>query len=147
MKVIAIASIGGHWIQLLRLKKAFAKCEVEFISTDSSFATMVSGHNFHVITEANRKNVFGLFKAFFEVYRIVAKVKPNLIITTGAAPGLMGLIAGKINGSKTIWVDSIANVEKLSMSGRIASKFADRTYTQWADLATDKLIYAGNILS
>lgn len=147
MKVIAIASVGGHWIQLLRLKKAFVGCELEFISTKQSFATMVPDHTFHAITDANRKNIVGLIKAFREVYAIISKVRPQVVITTGAAPGLMGLMAGKFIGAKTIWVDSIANVETLSMSGKIASIFADRTYTQWPDLATSKLIYAGNILS
>jgi UDP-N-acetylglucosamine:LPS N-acetylglucosamine transferase len=69
-----------------------------------------------------------------------------VIVTTGAAPGLFGIFIGKVLGVKTIWIDSIANVEKLSLSGKIASRMADRVYTQWEHLATPKIIYAGNIL-
>jgi len=68
------------------------------------------------------------------------------VISTGAAPGLMALMAAKILGIKTIWIDTIASAEKLSLSGRIALKFVDRLYTQWPDLSGPKVIYAGNIL-
>lgn len=147
MKIIAIASVGGHWIQLLRLKKALDDHDVEFMSNKKSFADTVPGHVFHTIPDANRNNILGLIKSFFKVYSVIAKIKPDVIITTGAAPGLMGIAAGKLIGAKTIWIDSIANVDKVSLSGRIALTFADRVYTQWPDLATPKLIYSGNILS
>ena len=37
--------------------------------------------------------------------------------------------------SRTIWIDSIANVEKLSSSGAAARLVADVWLTQWPDLA------------
>ena len=80
------------------------------------------------------------------VFVRVAVLRPGVIITTGAAPGLMGIIIGRIFGAKTIWIDSIANVEKLSLSGRIAVKIADRVYTQWSHLSTNRVVYSGNLL-
>jgi UDP-N-acetylglucosamine:LPS N-acetylglucosamine transferase len=146
-KILAIASIGGHWIQLLRLMPAFKDQEVTFISTMASFAGTVSGHKFYTVPDANRSNKFDLFKCALAVSWIVFfKIRPNVIITTGAAPGLIGLVAGKVIGAKTIWIDSIANVDKLSMSGSIALKIADRVYTQWEHLATSKVTYSGNVL-
>jgi len=82
---------------------------------------------------------------FFQAIKIFRKEKPNAVITTGAAPGLITLFAAKLFGIKTFWIDSVANVQCLSLSGRIASKFVTQTYTQWSDLATDKILYAGNI--
>jgi len=147
MKIIAIASVGGHWIQLLRLKQAFKGDEIEFISTKESFAATVPGHVFHTIPDGSRWNKMKLLQAFFKVTGILIRSKPDVIITTGAAPGLMGIVAGRFIGAKTIWIDSIANVEKISLSGKIAQKFANRVYTQWPDLANSKVVYSGNILS
>ncbi|MFN8436182.1 MAG: glycosyltransferase [Cytophagales bacterium] len=146
-KVLAIASVGGHWIQLLRLRPAFEGADLEFMSTKESFASMVQGHVFHAVPDASRWNKLKLIWSFLKIFNVIRKTKPDVIITTGAAPGVMGLFAGKLLGSKTIWVDSIANVEKLSMSGVLATKFADKVYTQWPDLATDNIIYKGNVLS
>ncbi|HWK03605.1 MAG TPA: hypothetical protein VNS58_08230 [Puia sp.] len=147
MKVIAIASAGGHWIQLMRLRPAFEGAEVEYICTQKGGEDMVAGHPYHVIPDANRWNKFRMVVLFFKVRKIVKKSKPDFIVTTGSAPGLMCIIAGRMNGAKTIWIDSIANVEHLSLSGKLACTFAHTVYTQWPNLATSKILYKGNILS
>jgi UDP-N-acetylglucosamine:LPS N-acetylglucosamine transferase len=146
MKVIAIASKGGHWVELLRLLPAFVGMEMVYISTNSDLASTVPGKKFYTVPDANRWNKFMLMKIFIMIFRIVAKERPSFIISTGAAPGLLALAAGKMLGIKTVWVDTIASAEKLSMSGRIATKFVDRIYTQWPELSGPKVIYAGNIL-
>lgn len=146
-KVFAVASIGGHWIQLLRIAKPMEEMyEMVYLCTHPKCETMVEGNKFHLISDYSRWDAWKMIPSFFQLLRIVRKEKPDAIITTGAAPGLMCLLAGKILGKKTIWIDSIANVQHLSASGRIAAKFATRVYTQWKDLATDKIVFAGNIL-
>lgn len=140
-KLLAIASEGGHWIQLRRLEPAFEGMELIYASTNSGYSKMLNNNKFYKISDANRWNKLKLIKSFFEVRKIVRKEKPDYIISTGAAPGLFGIIAGKGIGARSIWLDSIANVEKLSMSGRIALKFAYKCFTQWEHLADNKTIY------
>ena len=147
MKILAMASVGGHWIQLLRIIPAFEGHEVIFASTKSSFSETVIGYDYYTIPDSNKNEKIKLLKSIKEIFMLVYSLKPEVIITTGAAPGLIGLIAGKLLGAKTIWIDSIANVEKLSLSGKIAIKFADRTYTQWPELANGKCLFHGNVLS
>ncbi|PRY55294.1 oligosaccharide biosynthesis protein Alg14 [Arcticibacter pallidicorallinus] len=147
MKILAIASAGGHWIQLLRLQPSFEGHEVVFMSTKTSFASTVSGYKFLVVPDANRKNPFKMLSTVLSVFKHIKAVKPHIIITTGAAPGLIGIVIGKLFGIKTAWVDSIANVQTISMSGKIARYFATKIYTQWPDLATKGTIYRGNVLS
>ena len=146
-KIFAVASIGGHWIQLLRIAKPLeGRYEVVYLCTHPKCATMVEGHQFYQMTDYSRWDAWKMIPSFFRMCRIIQKEKPVAILTTGATPGLTCLLAGKMLGKKTIWVDSIANVQHLSLSGRLASKFASRIYTQWKDLATSKVTYAGNIL-
>ncbi|GGG28293.1 oligosaccharide biosynthesis protein Alg14 [Pontibacter amylolyticus] len=147
MKVLAIASAGGHWIQLLRLMPAFEDNEVIFISTHKSFSDTVKGHDFFVVPDASRWNKLRLIYMGFVMLKLLLRIKPDVVITTGAAPGLMGILAGKILGARAVWIDSIANVEQISLSGRIALLFADRTYTQWPNLASNKVYFNGNVLS
>lgn len=147
MKVLAIASKGGHWIQLLRITKALTDIDIVYVSTNSNFSKTVKGHRFYTVSDGNRNSLFRLILTFFRLLRIVYIVNPKIILTTGAAPGLMGILVGAIYGKKTIWVDSMANVEEISTSGKIAHYFASRVYTQWPKLANSKFIYSGNILS
>jgi hypothetical protein len=61
---------------------------------------------------------------------------PDLIISTGAAPGLIALLLGKlVFRRRTIWIDSMANADRLSTSGRLAGRLADLWLTQWPHLA------------
>jgi hypothetical protein len=61
--------------------------------------------------------------------------RPDVVISTGAAPGYFALRFGKLLGARTIWVDSIANVDELSLAGSKVGRFADLWLTQWPHLA------------
>ena len=145
---MAVASIGGHWVQLLRIAQPMEeKYEMVYVSNHPKCATMVEGQRFYQTIDFSRSDAWKLIPSFFKTARMLRREKPDAIITTGAAPGLVFLLVGKLLGIKTIWIDSIANAEQLSASGRMASWFASRTYTQWKDLTTDRIFYSGNILS
>ncbi|WP_018626107.1 hypothetical protein [Niabella aurantiaca] len=146
-RILAVASAGGHWVQLLRLVPAFEGHTVSFLSTKENFEEMVAPHRFYFVRNATRWNKLGVLRTFFLVVGIVRKARPDVIVTTGAAPGLLAIIAGRLCGAQTLWIDSIANAECLSLSGKIASVFAHRALTQWRDLANTKFLYEGNILS
>lgn len=146
LKVFAVASIGGHWVQLLRIAKALEKeFNVVYMSTHEKCATMVEGRVYYSMNDFSRWDFYKMFPELLHSIYIICKEKPSIVITTGAAPGLVCLFAAKICGIRTVWIDSIANVEHISFSGRIASKFASRIYTQWPSLAGNKVIFAGNI--
>lgn len=146
LKVFAVASIGGHWVQLLRIAKALEKeFDVVYMSTHEKCATMVEGRVYYSMNDFSRWDFYKMFPELLHSIYIICKEKPSIVITTGAAPGLVCLFAAKICGIRTVWIDSIANVEHISFSGRIASKFASRIYTQWPSLAGNKVIFAGNI--
>jgi hypothetical protein len=62
--------------------------------------------------------------------------RPSVVITTGSAPSLVALgMARTFLRARTIWIDSIANVERLSSSGAQARRVADVWLTQWEHLA------------
>ena len=133
-KIFAVASIGGHWVQLLRITQQMEKdYEMVYLCTHPKCQTMVEGQKFYLIEDYSRWNAWKMVPSFFHLLGIVRKEKPEAIITTGAAPGLMCLLVGKMLGKKTIWVDSIANAQHLSASGRIASKFVSRVYRLMPD--------------
>jgi UDP-N-acetylglucosamine:LPS N-acetylglucosamine transferase len=68
---------------------------------------------------------------------LILKVRPDVVVSTGAAPGYFAVRFGRLFGASTIWVDSVANVEELSMSGQMAGRCAHVWLTQWPHLARD----------
>ena len=147
-KVMAIASGGGHWVQLLRLRPAFAHHDVTYVSTNQDYAAEIDG-KFIEVLDANMWDKIKLLRLFSQMFKVLWQVRPDVIITTGAAPGFAAIFIGKVFGAKTIWVDSIANSEELSKSGRYAGKFVDIWLTQWEHLAESNAsgpCYWGSVL-
>jgi len=146
-RVLAIASGGGHWQQLMRLRPAFERHDATYVTTDSAYEVDVPGSDIFVVTDANRDKPLKLIRLAFEVLLRMVKIRPDVVISTGAAPGLFAIIFGRCVGARTIWIDSIANAEAVSLSGRVALKFAHVVLTQWPDLArTGGPQYVGSIL-
>jgi hypothetical protein len=63
------------------------------------------------------------------------KTRPHVVITTGAAPGYFAIRMGRVLGARTLFLDSVANAEKLSLSAHLSQRHADLMLTQWPDVA------------
>jgi len=148
VKILAVASSGGHWMQLLRITKALENIyDICYVSTLPDMEKSVLGHPFYKISDFSRTDLRKLVTVFIQALKIIRIEKPDIIITTGAAPGLAMSFTGWLFRKKTIWIDSLANVQRLSLSGRIASLFVSRTYTQWKGLQREgRVFFAGNVL-
>jgi len=133
-RILAMASGGGHFVQLLRLRPAFEGHEVHFATVHADSRSEVGDAPFHVFRDVSRADWWRLPLALLDIAALLIKVRPQLIITTGALPPLLALLLVKPFGVRTLWVDSIANSEVLSGSGQIARKLATQTLTQWPSL-------------
>lgn len=148
IKVLAVASGGGHWIELMRIMPAFAGAHVVFATVNRDYARDVSASRFYVVPDATRWSKAAAMWQALRILMIVLRERPNVVISTGAAPGYFAVRFGRWVGARTIWLDSIANVEELSMSGRLAGPHADLWLTQWPHLAgaEGRPAYAGAVL-
>lgn len=147
-RVLLIASSGGHWVQLNRLTSAFAEADLHFASTERDYRQSVSPDRFNYVPDASMSSsVLRIAWQAFCVLMMVLRVRPHLIVSTGAAPGYFALLFGRKLGARTVWVDSIANVEQISLAGTKAAKHADLFLTQWEHLACEGgPAYFGSVL-
>ena len=154
-RVLAVASGGGHWIQLRRLRPAWEGCAVTYVTTRAGYRHEVARDTaadaaagaaeggpaggpppgFFVVPDANRWQLGRLLRQLAAIAWIVLRTRPHAVVTTGAAPGYFAIRLGRLVGARTVWVDSIANAEELSLSGRRAGPHADLWLTQWEHLA------------
>jgi len=146
-KLLAVASSGGHWTQLLRVTPALTSYEIVFVTVLDSYRSQVPENKCHIVRDANRWNKLGLVALAIRLAWIVGKERPDVIVSTGAAPGYFAMLFGQLFGARTIWIDSITNIERLSMSGLLAGKHADLWLTQWPHLAKNEgPHYGGSVL-
>lgn len=146
-RVLAISSGGGHWVELLRLRPALEGHDVIFATVSESYRSDVPFGRFAVVGDATRWSKLRLLRMASRVLRIVLRERPDVVLSTGAAPGYFALLFGRMLGARTVWIDSIANADELSLCGRCVGAFAGLWLTQWPHLAReDGPHHAGAVL-
>lgn len=144
IRILAVASAGGHWVQLQRLRPAWDGLDVAYMTTSPSRRAAVFADaekrgqpvpRFHLVVDANRWQKWRLVKQLLQITWVVIKERPTVILSTGASLGFFTLAIGKLLRARTVWIDSIANAEELSLSGRRVGPFADLWLTQWPEVA------------
>lgn len=135
-KILAVSSGGGHWVQLKRLLPAFDGMDVAFASVVDDYAQEVQGHRYYKLSEFTRFQKKNLPRLVWEIIQVLRVERPTVVITTGQGPALLTMALARLFfGSKTIWVDSIANCERLSTCGKAARLVTDVWLTQWHHLS------------
>lgn len=144
LRVLAVASGGGHWVQLMRLRPSWQGCDVAYLTTNESYGDVLREEaeqhglpppRFYVSVSANRWQKLRLLRQLFAVCRVVARERPAVIVSTGASPGYFAIRVGKMLGARTVWIDSIANAGEMSLAGLKAGRSADLWLTQWESVS------------
>lgn len=147
-KVLAIASPGGHWIQLNKICNPLEQqFDVVYVTPAAQYTGKKSARKILSISDASATSKHKLIPLALQILWIFIKERPTAIISTGAAPGAIAFLLAKFLPIKTIWVDSIANTTELSRSARMVKKHTNLVITQWESLQEDDaVVYKGSIL-
>jgi UDP-N-acetylglucosamine:LPS N-acetylglucosamine transferase len=136
LRICLAASAGGHISQLLKLAACWNGYETFCVTTTEVVRDNLGKlGEVYVVGECNRQHPIRVITVFMRCICIIFKERPDVVISTGAAAGCMLCFLGKIIGAKVVWVDSITNVERISLSGRMVRYIADLFLVQWPELA------------
>lgn len=160
-KVLAVASGGGHWVQLFRMRTSWNGCVAAYVTTNKDHKRAIMSDasyrgqptpKFYDVVSADRWTKLRLVQQALQMLIIVLKERPDVVISSGAALGVWAILFGRCQGARAAWVDSIANAQKLSLSGKIAGRMSNLWLTQWKHLegcessATGRPIYRGSVV-
>src|SRR5260370_27386211 len=115
-KILAVSSSGGHWTELLRLRPAFDGHEVVFVTTRADSRSEVPGHRVRIVPDANARSRLRVLALLVRILLIVLRERPDIVISTGAAPGYFAIRFGHYLGARTLWLVRIANTRGMSPS-------------------------------
>jgi len=149
LRICLVASAGGHLTQLLKLAVSWSGHDCFYVVTSPLVRKELERNGrVYVVGECNRLHPFRVLMVFFRCIRILLRERPHVVISTGAAAGCIECFLSKLIGAKVIWVDSITNVEKLSLSGRMVRHIADMFFVQWPSLTKNysNTEYAGSVI-
>jgi hypothetical protein len=149
--VLAISSPGGHWMQLTQICRQLPQTVIYARAAarrpDDPARCDGSAERAHWLPDANKDRPLALMQCLNHVARLVWRTRPDLVITTGAAPGCFACVLASLTGRRAIFIDSIANAERLSLSARLCAALGVEVVTQWPGLQDGKgVTYRGSVL-
>lgn len=150
-KVLFIASTGGHLSELLQLKPLFNKYDNSLITekTKSTIDLKEKYKNVNYLVYGTREHKFTYpFKFMYNCIKsliLYIKINPNVIVTTGTHTAVPMCYIGKLLGSKIIFIETFANSETKTASGKLVYPIADTFIVQWESMLKlyPKAIYGG----
>lgn len=149
-KVLFISSTGGHLSEMLQLKDMFNRYDYKIITEKTKsnlklkkyygnkISYLVYGTKDHKLSYPF-KLLYNCFKSLY----FYLKIHPDYVITTGAhTAGPMCLIA-KIFGSRVIYIETFANINTKTITGKLLYPVSDKFIVQWDSM---KKLYPNSIV-
>lgn len=149
LRICLAASSGGHLTELLTLSECWKDHDVFYITTVPVLQrNLRKSGDVYVVGECNRQHPIRVLTVFWRCLKAVLKERPDVVISTGAAAGCMACFLARGLGAKVIWLDSITNVERISLSGRMVRYVAGLFLVQWPELAAKyrNVEYLGTVI-
>ena len=150
-KICLISSSGGHFEQLLMLRKLSDTYDTFIVTEKTKYNRKDEKINYYV-KQVNRKEILFILKMILialKSFYIFIKEKPDVIISTGVLAAIPMLFIGHIFKKKVIYIESFAKISSPTMTGKLIYKkhIADRFYVQWEKMLEfyPDAIYKGGI--
>ena len=140
-KILFISSTGGHFIELMKLKPLMEKCNYHIVTEKTKTNEKLKdkyGKKINFLLYATRQEMkiypFVLIANCFISLWVFIKNRPQVIITTGThTAGPMCCIA-KLLGSKVIYIETFANRNTKTSTGKLLYNVADTFVVQWEEM-------------
>ncbi|UCE98823.1 MAG: UDP-N-acetylglucosamine--LPS N-acetylglucosamine transferase [Planctomycetota bacterium] len=149
LQICLAASAGGHISQLLKIVDNWNGYSTFYITTTEVMRNKLREcSKVYVVGECNQQYPIRVIKVLVRCIKVVLRERPDVVISTGAAAGCIVCFLGKLLSAKIVWVDSITNVERISLSGRMVRYIADLFLVQWPELAQrySNVEYVGSVI-
>jgi len=131
-----ICSAGGHFYELYCLREAWAAYDsfwVTFASLDTQY--VLRDERVYTAFSPTNRSLKNLFRNLLLAWKILAKEKPRVIVSTGAGVCVPFFLISRLRRIKTVYIESLARIGKLSLTGRMVYLLADEFIVQWPELA------------
>ena len=140
-KVMFISSTGGHLNELLQLSPLFEKYNYTIVTEkDKTNENLKEQHKDRVyyLPYGTRAHLLTyIFKYIYLCLKTVYlyfKIRPKVIVTTGTHTAGPMCYLGKIFRSKIVYIETFANTNKKTATGRLIYPIADLFIVQWEEM-------------
>lgn len=148
-KVALVCSSGGHLYEMLQLRSFWSRCDATWVTFPTADAqSLLAGERVSWAAYPTNRNLPNLARNLWRAVSFLWRERPDAVVSTGAGVAVPFLVVAKFLGIRTVYVESIARIEELSLSGRLVKPFADEFLVQWPQLvrASKRAVFRGQVL-
>ncbi|PKI90838.1 UDP-N-acetylglucosamine--LPS N-acetylglucosamine transferase [Actinomycetales bacterium SN12] len=144
MRVLLVASTGGHLTQLLALRAWWSEHEREWVTFDNQHAhDALASEQVTWAFSPTTRNIPNALRNLFLARRVLKRMQPDLVVSTGAAVAVPFFVVAKARGVRTLYVEVIDRITSRTLTGRLVYPIADRFAVQWPE---QKSLYPESIV-
>jgi UDP-N-acetylglucosamine:LPS N-acetylglucosamine transferase len=137
LRIMLVASAGGHLAQLRVLEPWWRKHERVWITFDKADAlsTLATEHVLFAYHPTTR-NLPNLLRNFVLAARVISRSKPDLIISTGAGVAFPFFVIGRLRRIPSVYLEVFDRVDSITLTGRLCRPLATAVLAQWPEQLT-----------
>jgi UDP-N-acetylglucosamine:LPS N-acetylglucosamine transferase len=148
--LMLVCSSGGHLQQMLALKPVWERYRHVWVTFDKSDTrSLLSEERVVYAHSPTNRNAKNLLRNLVLAWTVLRKVRPRILLTTGAGVAVPFAWIGRLLGVKIVYVESFTRIEGPSLTGRLVGPIAHRSYVQWPEMEqlVPRAQYAGNVFA
>jgi UDP-N-acetylglucosamine transferase subunit ALG13 len=128
--VLLVATPGGHVEELLLLapRLGIDPHEVQWVTSRTpQTESLLAGETVHWMPHVGSGDLVGSARLLPAALRLNRRVRPRMVVSTGAAAAAPHLVAAAVNGCRTTYVESATRVAGPSQTGKLAQRLPRTT--------------------
>jgi UDP-N-acetylglucosamine:LPS N-acetylglucosamine transferase len=136
-RLLLVASSGGHLYELVCLRDFWQDKDRVWVSfpTADARSLLACEACVHWAAFPTTRNLPNLLRNLVLALRVIHRERPTLVLSTGAGVAVPFFWVARLFGIPAVYVESIARIDGLSLTGKLLRPFASRLLVQWPELA------------
>lgn len=133
-RLLLVSSTGGHLTQLLALQDWWQEHERTWVSFDHPHArAALAEEDVRWAFWPTTRNLPNALRNARLARRVLADVRPQVVVSTGAGVAVPFLAMAHATGIRTMFLEVIDRVTTRTLTGRLVYPFVDTFAVQWPE--------------
>ena len=149
MKLLLVASNGGHLTQLIALRSWWEDHDRVWVTAEKPDAiSLLEDERVVWSNHPTTRHVPNMVRNFRLAHRLISDYEPDAVISTGAGVAPPFFLAAKMGGVATIFLEVYDRLDSQTLAGRMCYPLTDRFLLQWEEQRSlyPKGIVVGRVL-
>jgi UDP-N-acetylglucosamine:LPS N-acetylglucosamine transferase len=133
-RVLLVGSSGGHLAQLVSLESWWRDRDRHWVMFPTADAQdLLADEQVTWAHHPTTRNLPNLVRNLLLAVRLVPRLRPDLVVSTGAGVAVPFFVVAKLLRIKTAYIEVFDRMDSLTLTARLCRPFTDLLCAQWEE--------------